>query len=272
MANGWRVTGLAAHPTWLPIYHATESVVDLRRFTLDVGRRKSLRQAVNRMATAGYVVELCTPGDLDETTRCQLREIAIRSRRGVTERGFSMTLSRLFDPRGDDLLMAVARAPDGSPVAVCQYVPAPGINGYSLDITRRDDPGSEHKPSDEAQGGTAARPNGINELLVVRTIEYLRANGFIGLCLHFATIRAVLAGDTDHRLRNRAIASMMQRLGTPCRSRACGASTQSSNLIGHRVTWCSITLRPASTPPIAVANVESLWERPLIGRLLRPVA
>ncbi len=281
VANGWRVAVLAAHPTWLPIYHASgmtsmyigdESVVDVRRFTLDGGRRKSLRQAVNRMATAGYVVELCAPGDLDETTRRQLREIATRSRRAYTERGFSMTLSRLFDPRDDDLLMAVARAADGRPVAFCQYVPAPGINGYSLDIMRRDDPGSQHDAPHEADVGSVPLPNGINELLVVRTIEYLRANGFTGLCLHFATMRAVLAGDTDRRFRHRAIASVMQRLGDRMQIESLWRFNAK-----FEPDWAPrymVLDRPASGvhAAIAVANVESLWELPLIGRLLRPVA
>ena len=281
VANGWRVAVLAAHPTWLPIYHASgmtsmyigdESVVDVRRFTLDGGRRKSLRQAVNRMATAGYVVEFGAPGDLDETTRRQLREIATRSRRGLTERGFSMTLSRLFDPRDDDLLIAVARAADGRPVAFCQYVPAPGINGYSLDIMRRDDPGTQHDSPDRARVDTGALPNGINELLVVRTIEYLRTTGFTGLCLHFATMRAVLAGDTDHRFRNRAIASMMQRLGDRMQIESLWRFNAK-----FEPDWAPRYLvldHPASGvhAALAVANVESLWELPLIGRLLRPVA
>ena len=48
------------------------------------------------------------------------------------------------------------------PVAFCQYVPAPGIAGYSLDLMRRDD--GEH-------------PNGLIDFVVVDTIEHLRDDG-----------------------------------------------------------------------------------------------
>ena len=40
--------------------------------------------------------------------------------------------------REHGLLLAVAFGPDG-PAAFCQFVPAPGINGYSLDVTPRAD-------------------------------------------------------------------------------------------------------------------------------------
>ena len=51
------------------------------------------------------------------------------SRQGEHERGFSMMLGRIFDPRDTGLLLTVVRAPDGRPAAMCQFVPAPGING-----------------------------------------------------------------------------------------------------------------------------------------------
>ena len=53
----------------------------------------------------------------------------------------------------------MAHGPDGGPVAFCQFVPAPGIRGYSLDLMRRDD--GEH-------------PNGLLDFILVRTIEALR--------------------------------------------------------------------------------------------------
>ena len=59
------------------------------------------------------------------------------SRRGDVERGFSMTLGRAFEPDDRGLLLAVAFAPDGEPAAFCQYVPAPAISGWSLDLMRR---------------------------------------------------------------------------------------------------------------------------------------
>ena len=45
-----------------------------------------------------------------------------QSRRGETERGFSMMLGRIFDPRDEGLLLCAVWAPDGSPAAMCQFV------------------------------------------------------------------------------------------------------------------------------------------------------
>lgn len=82
------------------------------------------------------------------------------SRRGEMERGFSMTLGRIFDPADKGLLLAVCFGPDGEPTAFCQFVPAPGVNGYSLDLMRRSE-SEEH-------------PNGLTDFVVAETIEYLR--------------------------------------------------------------------------------------------------
>ena len=79
-------------------------------------------------------------------------------RRGEGERGFSMMLGRLFDPKDKGLLLTVVHGPDGQPAAVCQFVPSPAINGYSLDLMRRD-PG-EH-------------PNGSIDYALCSTIEHL---------------------------------------------------------------------------------------------------
>ncbi len=65
-----------------------------------------------------------------------------------------MTLGRIFDPTDTGLLLAGgARRRTGAPVAFCQYVPAAGIDGYSLDLMRRDD--GDH-------------PNGLLDFVVVR--------------------------------------------------------------------------------------------------------
>ena len=73
-----------------------------------------------------------------------------------------------------------ATDPTGEPAAVCQFVPSPAINGYSLDLMRRD-PG-EH-------------PNGLIDYALCSTIEYLRQQGAGGLSLNFAAFRSVLDGE-----------------------------------------------------------------------------
>src|SRR5207302_11023422 len=161
------------------MYAGDEGVVDVTRFSLEGGRHKGLRQAVNRIARYGYTSSFHDPATAGPELREALRDLMTRSRQGDAERGFSMTLGRLFDPRDEGLLLAVAHAGDGTPVAFCQYVPAPGIDGYSLDLMRRDN--GEH-------------PNGLIDFLIVETIRHLRQRGMRSLGLNFATMRAVLAG------------------------------------------------------------------------------
>ena len=61
--HGWTVAVMGAGEEWLPTYRATgmrdlyvgdEAIVDVRRFNLEGGRNKGLRQAVNRIAKYGY--------------------------------------------------------------------------------------------------------------------------------------------------------------------------------------------------------------------------
>ena len=63
--HGWAVAVLGAGEDWLPLYRSSgmrdlyvgdEAIVDVRRFSLEGGRRKGLRHAVNRLARAGYRV------------------------------------------------------------------------------------------------------------------------------------------------------------------------------------------------------------------------
>ena len=75
------------------------------------------------------------------------------------------------------------------PAAFCQYVPAPDMDGYSLDLMRRT---------------TGEVPNGLTDFVVVETINHLRARDQRGLALNFATMRAVLAGDEPGRVTQRA--------------------------------------------------------------------
>ena len=187
--HGWPVAVMGAGEGWLPIYEASdmrdlyvgdEAVVDVRRFDLSGGRNKGLRQAVNRIAKYGYRAEFHDPSALEPALEAKLRRLMTESRRGEVERGFSMTLGRIFDPDDKGLLLTVCFGPDDEPVAFCQYVPAAGIDGYSLDLMRRSE--GQH-------------PNGLTDFVVVETIQHLREQGKVGLGLNFATMRAVLAGE-----------------------------------------------------------------------------
>jgi lysyl-tRNA synthetase class 2 len=260
-AMGWPVAVLGATEEWLPIYRQAgmrsryvgdEAVVECAQFSLDGGRFKGLRQAVNRVARKGYTVEFFDPARLTPALRAQLRHIGTKSRRGEAERGFSMTLGRLFDPADEGLLLAVAFDAAGTPAAFCHYVPASGIEGYSLDVMRRSD---------------APAPNGLTDFVVVKTIHHLRDNGYKRLALNFATMRAVLAGEAGDGLGTRIEHWLLKRMS---------ASMQIESLwyfnAKYDPSWhprFAVYDGPEHVLPsaLAVARAESFCDIPLVGRL-----
>ena len=264
--HGWALGGLGAGEEWLPIYRSTgmhdlyvgdEGIVRVSRFSLEGGRFKGLRQAVNRIAKYGYTISFHDPADLDDGLRCALEEVMTKSRRGDVERGFSMTLGRAFDSADAGLLLAVVHDPAGVPVAFCQYVPAPGIGGYSLDLMRRDD--GDH-------------PNGLIDFAVVETIRELQRRGLDGLGLNFATMRAVLAGEAGEGVTQRVQGWVLRRMGD---------SMQIESLWRFNAKFdpdwqprYAIYDAPENmlAVAIAVARAESFWELPVIGRFLVPPA
>ncbi|MGC8627213.1 MAG: bifunctional lysylphosphatidylglycerol flippase/synthetase MprF [Acidimicrobiales bacterium] len=264
-ANGWALAVLGAAEEWLPIYRATgmrdlyvgdEAVVEIGRFNLDGGRFKGLRQAVNRVARYGYTISFHDPAQAGPELASELGDVMTKSRRGGAERGFSMTLGRIFDPKDEGLLLAVVRAPgSGRAVAFCQYVPAPAIVGYSLDLMRRDD---------------GRHPNGLIDFAVVETIRYLKERGYEALGLNFATMRAVLAGEAGEGLPKRVQAWLLRRMS---------GSMQIESLWRFNAKYdpkwqprYAVYDSPEHALPaaLAVARAESFWELPVIGRFLVP--
>lgn len=262
--QGWTVAVMAAAEDWLPVYRDSgmhdlyvgdEAIVDCRTFRLDGGDRKGLRQAVNRVARNGYTIEFHRPPDLSPTLREGLARIMTESRRGDVERGFSMTLGRAFDPADEDLLLAVAFGPDGAPAAFCQYVPAPAIEGWSLDLMRRSD---------------ADHPNGVTDFVVVRTLEWMRDRGFHGLGLNFATMRAVIAGEAGDGLPQRVERWLLKRMSDSMQIESLWRYNAKFGPEWHpryAVYDSPEHILPAA---LAVARAESFWELPLIGRFLQP--
>ena len=130
--RGWSVAILGADEDWLPIYRAAgmhdlyvgdEAVADASRFSLEGPRRKGLRQANNRVERYGYSVAFYDPSECDEAFKQRVLAVMTKSRRGDVERGFSMTLGRIFDPDDKGLLLAVCTAKNDTTVGVCQVVP-----------------------------------------------------------------------------------------------------------------------------------------------------
>ncbi len=260
--RGWVVTVMGASEHWLPIYRATgmhdiyigdEAVVDVQEFSLSGGHMKGLRQAHNRIAKYGYSASFHDPSRLDRDTAARLTGLMSQSRRGEFERGFSMVLGRIFDPRDDNLILCMVTGPDGEPAAMCQFVPARGIGGYSLDLMRRDR--GEH-------------PNGLIDFALVSTIEHLRDLGCQGISLNFAALRSVLEGTDDdgptQRVERWALKKMSSFLQIETLWRF-NAKYGPEWLPRYVVYDAAEHLAPVV---VAILRAESLSEVPVIGRMI----
>jgi lysylphosphatidylglycerol synthetase-like protein (DUF2156 family) len=260
--HGWAVGVMGAAEEWLPIYLDSgmrqiyigdEAIVDVPSFSLAGGHMKGLRQAVNRVQRYGYTARVCEPRQVEPAMMDALADMMTRQRRGDYERGFSMTLGRIFDPRDPDLLLTVVEGPDGAPAAMCQFVPAYGIEGYSLDLMRRD-PG-EH-------------PNGVLDYALCSTIEHLRAQGLRGLSLNFAAMRSTLEGESGDGLTQRVERWALRRLSGVLQIETLWRfnAKYGPSWLPRYIVWDSAE----SFVPTAVQimRAESLTEIPVVGRLM----
>jgi lysylphosphatidylglycerol synthetase-like protein (DUF2156 family) len=260
--HGWGLGVMGAGEEWLPTYQASgmrfvyigdEAVVDPRTFSLEGGKMKGLRQAVNRVARYGYTVRFLDPAHLDPRDAARMAELMAKSRRGEQERGFSMMLGRLFDTRDADLLLTLVQGPDGEPVAMCQFVPSPAIGGYSLDLMRRD-PG-EH-------------PNGLLDFALCSTIAHLKERGMSGLSLNFAAMRSILEGDSGDGVTQRVERWAIRRLSGVLQIETLWQFN--SKYEPHWLPRYIVFDSAEQFVPVAVQimRAESLTEVPVIGRLL----
>lgn len=263
-AQGWTVAVMGAGETWLPIYRLAgmhdlyvgdEAVVDITRFSLEGGRNKGMRQAYNRIVNHGYTCTFHDPSTADDELKASVEAVMGLSRRGEVERGFSMTLGRLFHGDDSGLLLAVCRDGDGNPVAFCQYVPAPGIGGYSLDLMRRD--AGEH-------------PNGVLDFVIVATILHLRETGYRKLGLNFATMRAVLAGETGEGLTARVERWALKRMSGSMQIESLWKFNAKFDPDWQPRYAVYDTVGNIVPVAFAIARAESFWELPVIGRFLMP--
>jgi lysyl-tRNA synthetase class 2 len=260
--RGWTLAVMGASAEWLPVYTAAgfhhlylgdEAIVDVQHFSLEGGKMKGLRQACTRLARHGYTVEYYDPATIDPAHVLDVLELISMLRRGEDERGFSMMLGRLFDPRDKGLLLTIVRGPDGRPAAACQFVPSPALHGYSLDLMRRD-PG-EH-------------PNGLIDYALCSTIAHLKEQGAQGLSLNFAAFRGVLEGERGEGVWTRVERWTLKRLSgvLPIESLwTFNAKYQPTWLPRHVVYPAVENFVPVVS---AIMRAESLTEFPVIGRFL----
>ncbi|WP_164737408.1 bifunctional lysylphosphatidylglycerol flippase/synthetase MprF [Georgenia sp. SYP-B2076] len=260
--SGWSVAVVGAAQDWLSIYEATglrgvylgdEAIVDAATFSLAGRAMRGLRGDHRRLVAAGYTATFHDVAALDGGARAELLALAAQSRRGQGERGFSMTLSRLVDPADAGVLVAVARDSAGRARAFIQWVPAPLLPGWSLDVMRR---------------STAPEvPNGVIDFLAIESIYRVREEGGAALGLNFAVWRTVVAGQGT-RARSRLARGVLHRAS----ERMQIESLWRFNAKYHP-TWVpryaavgAVDLLAAQG--LAIANVEGITEVPVLGRFL----
>jgi lysylphosphatidylglycerol synthetase-like protein (DUF2156 family) len=115
-------------------------------------------------------------------------------------------------------------------------------------------------------------PNGLLDFVVVETIRELHRRGLRGLGLNFATLRAVLAGETGEGMTQRLERWLLRRLSD---------SMQIESLWKYNAKFhprwqarYAVHDGPEHVLPaaLAVARAESFFELPVIGRFLAPDA
>ena len=173
-ACAWRDAGMTT------IYLGDEAVLDLDRFSLEGRDVRIARQSWNRARRAGYATLLRRSGDLGPDAVSALEELSRGWRGAVAERGFSMALGRLFDPRDPDALVVAAEDPDGRLRGFLHFVPW-GPDGASLDVMRRD----------------RLAPSWLNDFLVVEAARRLPELGVRRISLNFSFLRTVLAASAE---------------------------------------------------------------------------
>jgi lysyl-tRNA synthetase class 2 len=150
-----------------------EAIIKVKDFTLEGRPMANVRQMVNRIKRKGYEATTTRWVDLDNETKRQLISLAKKWRYGAPERGFSMALDRFGADIDDDCIITIARL--GDEIKGLLYFVPWSDDGLSLDRMQR-------------ERGTDA---GVNELLIVQTVEWAKENKIENISLNFAAFRSL---------------------------------------------------------------------------------
>ena len=150
-----------------------EAIIKVKDFTLEGRPMANVRQMVNRIKRKGYVAYTARWSDLDVNIRVELRGLARKWRYGVPERGFSMALDRFGSDIDGDAVITIATL--GDEIKGLLYFVPWADAGISLDRMQRDR---------EADAG-------VNELLIVQTVEWAHENKIESISLNFAAFRSL---------------------------------------------------------------------------------
>lgn len=179
------------HAGMIAIDIGDEAIISVKDFTLEGRPMANVRQMVNRIKRKGYSCTTYKWSELDEPTRINLRTLAHEWRYGVAERGFSMSMDRFGEDSDPDTYITIAWL-EGQIKGLQYYVPWT-TNGLSLDRMQR-------------ERGTDP---GVNELMIVESVEYARTHNMANVSLNFAAFRSLFeradkisAGPITRGMRN----------------------------------------------------------------------
>lgn len=150
-----------------------EAIISPDRFERNSSAGRALAAAQRRVARAGVEIEIRRQKELSPA---ELREVAMSAelfRRG-DERGFSMSLDRMFAPQEGEQLIVTARGKDGNLQCLLTFVPW-GQRAVSLNLMRR------------AENAV----NGVVEAMVLTLLQQGSEQGIERFSLNFAMFREV---------------------------------------------------------------------------------
>ena len=150
-----------------------EAIIKVKDFTLEGRPMANVRQMVNRIKRKGYSAYSTKWADLDPKIRIELRGLAKKWRYGAPERGFSMSMDRFGEDIDGDAIITIATLGDEMK-GLLYFVPW-ADDGISLDRMQR-------------ERGTDP---GVNELLIVQSVEWARENKIEEISLNFAAFRSL---------------------------------------------------------------------------------
>jgi lysyl-tRNA synthetase, class II len=166
----WRDAGLRAH------YTGDEAIVDPSSFSLEGRAIRKVRQSVTRLERAGYSAQAVPSAAVDEVLAERIAEIAERWRGDRSETGFSMAFAGAAVDASRDDLYVIARDGTGEPRGFLHFGSVPGGRALSLSSMRRE----------------RDTPNGLNEFLICRALEFAREQGIERVSLNFAAFALLL--------------------------------------------------------------------------------
>jgi len=179
-----------------------DAVVDAQNFTLKGGAMANVRSSAKRAEKDGLRVVFYR-GQVDDLSQLLQMEQISRSwlaSKGGSEMGFSMGC---FDPLGDcEQLTAVAVDASEKVHAFVTFVPIYGRRGWGLDLMRR---------AQEPAPGTM-------ELLLARSLEYMKSQGAERVSLGLAPLSNANAG--DETFLGNSIDFLTDRFGNPAKNQS----------------------------------------------------